>query len=176
MLVQERLLEAIPHQGVRVRKHSVQEIEDFFELRAELEGLAASLAAERGSEAQFKELKEIVNNVEIGLAEKSIDKADAIAYNNRFHDVIAYASGNKALMDSLLQLRAGVNLLRTMAWLNDEQRTSVVNQQHKLICEAITNRNRQLARDQAKAHVWDALPWVLRSTQEFEKNEPDALK
>ncbi|MED3562919.1 GntR family transcriptional regulator, partial [Bacillus xiapuensis] len=48
MLAQERLLEAVPHHGVRIKRLSLKEIEDMYELRVELEGLAAQLAAIRG--------------------------------------------------------------------------------------------------------------------------------
>ena len=53
------LVEVQPHRGALVRAPSAREIRDAYEVRAELEGLAAQLAAERIHHEQLDALHEV---------------------------------------------------------------------------------------------------------------------
>ena len=116
MLVQERVLESVPHHGVRVKRLSLRDIEDIYVLRADLEGLAAQLAAKRGTEAQFKQMDELLLLTNNKMNEENGMEEEFLAFNNQFHNLIVEVSGNQALKNALNQLRSGIDLIRVMEW------------------------------------------------------------
>lgn len=164
MLVQERILESVPHHGVRVKDLSIKEIRDYYELRAELEGLAAELAAQRGTIAQFKKMEELLQ-----VQPEQCDHADhvleAVESNNQFHDLIVEASGNQALKNTLLHLRAGISWIQVMAWNRNRDRHSLTYHQHRGIFEALMNRDAKLARSRIHDHIWDSVGLMLQSAE-----------
>ncbi|MEH7123522.1 GntR family transcriptional regulator [Bacillus sp. JJ1773] len=168
MLVQERILESVPHQGVRVKTLSKKEIEDVYELRAEMEGLAAQLAAKRGSIAQFNKLDELLFLTERKIVLNSpIQNSEFLKSNNEFHDLIVEVSDNHALKNALLQLRPGINLIRLMSWKSNRERLSMTLEQHRSILEAIIARDQILARKRTHEHIWESVRLVLQSVEEM---------
>ncbi|QCJ44383.1 GntR family transcriptional regulator [Bacillus sp. S3] len=167
MLVQERLLESVPHHGVRIKHLSMNEIEDIYELRAELEGLAAQLAAKRGSMSQFDQMDELLHLTERRLEETSgIQDSEFLKFNNEFHDLLIEISGNHALKNTLAHLRAGIDLIRIMAWKNNKSRPYETVKQHRLIVYALKARDPQLARLRTQEHIWDSIKLVLQAGEE----------
>ncbi|OZI77677.1 GntR family transcriptional regulator [Bordetella genomosp. 12] len=104
----EGLLERLPSRGFRVRAFTVDEIGDAVEVRGVLEGMAVRLLAERGVPEDV--LANLTETVEAGrqlLAPAARDPkalVDARAWgriNQRFHDIICQAAGNRALLSAL---------------------------------------------------------------------------
>jgi DNA-binding GntR family transcriptional regulator len=167
MLVQERILESVPHHGVRIKNLSIKEIEDIYELRAELEGLAAQLAAKRGSINQFNKMDELLLLTERRREENSqIQDSELLIFNNEFHDLIIEVSGNHALKNALFHLRAGIDLIRVMSWKSNSGRSFDTLNQHRLILDAIMARDPILARQRIHEHIWDSVKLVLQSAKE----------
>ena len=167
MLVQERILELVPHHGVRIKTLSRKEIEDVYELRAELEGLAAQLAAKRGSLQQFRKMDEVLCQMEKNMEENAhLHDSQSLRSNNDFHDLIVEASGNQALKNTLAQLRAGINFIQLMSWKSNKNRPFMTSHQHRLILDAIMARDEQLARRRTEEHIWDSVTLVLQAVQE----------
>ncbi|WP_052703034.1 GntR family transcriptional regulator [Paenibacillus beijingensis] len=162
MLVQERILESVPHHGVRVKGLSMKEIRDYYELRAELEGLAAELAAQRGSAELFKQMEDLLQ-----LQPDYCDSADhvtlAVESNNQFHDLIVEASGNESLKNTLLHLRAGISWIQVMAWNRNSDRHSLTYHQHRGIWEALVSRDPKQARARVHEHIWDSVSLMLQA-------------
>jgi DNA-binding GntR family transcriptional regulator len=166
ILEQERLVDSWPRRGFRMRVPHPKELTDFYELRAELEGLAAQLAAERASAQALYAIAQALE-----LARDSLGQHDGphvIAGNNAFHEQVAMASGNRVLLQSLTQLRDGVNLYRTLSWSTQQSRPPVTLQQHQMIYEAIRDRDARTARERARAHVWDSLPLAMEALRALE--------
>jgi DNA-binding GntR family transcriptional regulator len=172
MLVQERVLESVPHHGVRVKSLSLKEIEDIYVLRADLEGLAAQLAAKRGTEAQFKQMEELLLLTDKRINENSgIQDSELLKFNNKFHDLILEISGNHALKNALNNLRAGIDLIRVMSWKSNSGRSFETMHQHQLILYAMKARDPYLARVRTEEHIWDSVKLVLKAAKESaEKN------
>lgn len=167
MLVQERILESVPHHGVRVKRLSLKEIEDIYVLRAELEGLAAQLAAKRGSEEQFKQMEQLLLLTERKISENNdIQDSELLKLNNDFHDLIVEVSENLALKNALNQIRAGIDLIRVMSWKRNSGRLFETIHQHQLILYAIKARDPYLARVRTEEHIWDSVKLVLQAAKE----------
>ncbi|QWU17556.1 DNA-binding transcriptional regulator, GntR family [Paenibacillus sophorae] len=160
MLVQEQVLESVPHHGVRIKDYSIKEIQDYYELRAELEGLAAELAAERGSKLMFDKMEEILHLHRTFETERS---DEAIELNNQFHDLIVEASENLSLKNTLQHLRVGINWIQVMAWNRNKDRHFSTYHQHQGILDALMARNSKLARSRMQEHVWDSIKLIIES-------------
>lgn len=159
MLEQDHLVDSVPRRGFRMRVPAAKELKDFYELRAELEGLSAALAAERASDETLAALHADLQQVQELLAQG--DAREIIAGNNRFHDAVARAADNRILEQSLSQLRDGVNLYRTLSWSSYKERPAVTWRQHSAIYLGLAERNPALARERAVRHIWDSLPLAL---------------
>lgn len=105
VLAQEGLLTLSESRGYVVREFSVQEVLDAIDLRGVLEGHAARLVAERGaSRGLIRQLHACLEEGD-GIFEKGhLVEADESRYadmNERFHDLIVAAAGNKAISSAL---------------------------------------------------------------------------
>jgi DNA-binding GntR family transcriptional regulator len=98
----------VPNRGARVNGHSSHDVLEIGVVRAELEGLAAELAAERIDNNQMDRLEDALQSFQEVLASDSTSKDLAalwVAANDQFHAVILEAAGNKHLMTSIKELR-----------------------------------------------------------------------
>lgn len=159
MLEQEQLLILEARKGFRIPIPTAKEIADFYELRAELEGMAAAKAAHKSDMARLAEIAEAINGAEQSLNNEELSQV--ISLNNWFHDLVAFASDNESLGDMLSKLRAKVNLFRALSWSGRRKRPAETLRQHRLIFQAIQARNESVARTRAMDHVMDSLPLVL---------------
>jgi GntR family transcriptional regulator of vanillate catabolism len=105
VLAQEGLLTLSESRGYVVREFSMQEVLDAIDLRGVLEGHAARLVAERGaSRGLIRQLHACLEEGD-GIFEKGhLVEADESRYadmNERFHDLIVGAAGNKAISSAL---------------------------------------------------------------------------
>jgi DNA-binding GntR family transcriptional regulator len=112
-LVKEGLVEHRAYQGNFVRAFSVQEITDLYELRAELESMAARLAAQRRTDADLAEL-----NGHVSSASSAKEHSDLTAYaeaDHRFHRLVTRMARNGALTMAIGQLEQQIRLARHVA-------------------------------------------------------------
>lgn len=167
MLVQEGILISIPHKGVRVKSFDKKELRDFYEFRSEIEGLAVELAAERRTEKQLQRLGEILERSEREISSDKDVAVKAIKFNNQFHNIIAEASHNQSIINTLSHMGTEVDLLRVMSWKNEKTRPFITTEQHRLIFKAIVMKNSQEARKLMQKHIWDSAKVVLKVAEVF---------
>ena len=168
------LVELRPNRGALVRGLSGREIRDAYEVRAELEGLAAELAALhvhhahvdrlRRAQGQFRAaLADAVAAREAG-AELSQDVSDRWGRaNDLFHQVIQDAAGNDVLTATLAHLHRSFprDLSRTVL----RESTMLLQEnvsEHEAILDAIERRDADAARELMVAHVRRAGSLVTR--------------
>jgi DNA-binding GntR family transcriptional regulator len=101
-LVYEGLAEYVPHKGTSVVDPSLEEIKESFQVRAQLEKMAVSLAAGKFSSRELKSLNDLVQK------EREIFKVrELVQYyevNNAIHLAIAGKSGNRILVHYIEEL------------------------------------------------------------------------
>jgi DNA-binding GntR family transcriptional regulator len=111
----QNLVELVPNKGATVRAPTRHELDEVYEIRAELEGYAAELAAAAITPGGLARLRAVQDNVaaEIELLETDdLDAAEEAAFNarvtranERFHDEINRASGNERLAAIIADLQ-----------------------------------------------------------------------
>ena len=140
----------IPRKGAHVAKLSVKDIMDVLEVRASLDGLATSLAAERIAESELKELRQVQSQFDSYVEKDNLQ--GVIKKDVEFHDVIYKASKNDKLIQISNNLREQVYRFRVI-YLKDFRSTKEVIREHMEIYQAISNRDPDAARKAAEKHI-----------------------
>jgi DNA-binding GntR family transcriptional regulator len=161
------LVELLPNRGAVVRGPSAREIREAYEIRAELEGLAAELAAERISDRDLRRLQEaqqlFQDAVKTLIARRARrrepwkDESLWVKANDLFHQAILDASGNARLADTIADLHRSFPRNLTWAALSQSSRLLEENvEQHEAILDAIGRRDPAEARRSMVEHVRSA--------------------
>ncbi|AZI41426.1 GntR family transcriptional regulator [Deinococcus psychrotolerans] len=147
-LTQDGLIETEANKGVRVRQLSRQEIAETYVVRAELDGLAAALAAEQ---------HDLNDAAALRLALAQLSSAKPSNYREQtlldlaFHCRVAQAAHNAVLFALCRDLEVRVSLIKHQTrTFNAYPRT---HDQHAAILEAVLSRNPEAARAAAQQHV-----------------------
>lgn len=142
------LVEIESRRGARVRQPTTKELRDVSEVRAEIDALAARLAANRLDEETIEELRQCHRRM-LECHEQSdfigMTEADA-----RFHQIIAYASGNDAVERVFSQLEPFARTFITLTSPNVAVKE--ILDQHGGILEALEDRDGDLASMRAHDH------------------------
>ncbi len=164
-LAKEGLLEYNPNRGFVVRQFSIDHIVAAVEVREQLEGLAAGLAARRGlTERQQRSLESCLLQVDGLLLKTELDHKDIRTWseiNGDFHGMIVEAADNPVLIDFVGRLDAvPLASARTFAGTYDrlDVQLDVIRKaqtQHRLVYEAIMARDPERAEATMKQHVRD---------------------
>ncbi|MFN8131073.1 MAG: GntR family transcriptional regulator [Solirubrobacteraceae bacterium] len=154
------LLEVEPRRGAVVRGPSVRDIREAYFLRAELEGIAAELAAEAITDEQLARLGEAAAlfraSVEHFTEQTPPALADAEwpAANDMFHEVILEAAGNLRLYEAVRHLHLGFP--RNLTWVALSASSRLLREnaaEHEQIFEAIEHRQPAAARKAMRRHI-----------------------
>jgi DNA-binding GntR family transcriptional regulator len=161
------VVELVPYRGALVCGPTARQIRETYQVRAELEGLAAELAALRITSQELRRLRaaaelfgEIREAVE-SLTEPAGDAADEPQHrtrwqeaNTEFHDIVHQASGNECLRTSVADLLQTFPRMLTWAPLRENHRLLAANiVEHDAILTAIEAGESQRARLTMKAHI-----------------------
>jgi DNA-binding GntR family transcriptional regulator len=131
------LVRATPYRGVVVADLTVEEIEEIYFVRAELERIAARLVLKNITQEEIQKLKKLAKEVERHLREKT---HQMIEVDSEFHRMIFRACHNNYLYEMIDYLRTKAHIVRFNAWsLPDRIEQSIL--EHREMIKAIENRN-----------------------------------
>lgn len=156
------LVRLVPNRGALVRGPSPREILEAYTVRAELEALAAALAAEGGmSQLHHQSLERANELFARAIADSSARGAPGepseppwIKANDLFHETIHHAAGNGRLLAIIRQLHTGVPRNLTWLALTDNPRLLRENvRQHERIYRALQRRDGDASRRLMREHV-----------------------
>jgi DNA-binding GntR family transcriptional regulator len=155
-LKQEGLVELDAHRDARVRPLDATEARDLLELRRNLDPLAASLAAQRRTDADLDDARAALDGLE------ALDTSPSIAQmegHHRFHAAIHRASHNTLLIDVLDGLWVKTDRYRRhglAAGRSDEEREARATE-HRLLFEAVRDGDPDTAAELMRQHVETSL-------------------
>jgi DNA-binding GntR family transcriptional regulator len=170
-----------PRRGAKVRGPSAREVRDAYEVRAELEGLAAALASSRIRDDELRRLRDAQNMFE-GSSERlrawkeredgvppppAQAHAEWINGNDLFHLVIQEAAGNERLHSMLADLHQ--SFPRDLTWIVLGESSHLLEEnvaQHAAVLAAIEVRDAETARRRMVDHVRRAGDLVVRRFEE----------
>ena len=146
ILHREGLVETLPTRGIVVKRLEQREVEEIFDIREALEGLASRLAAERVAGGESNDLQKYVELSRKSLAEGNLEAARAA--NSEFHDAIIDFSGSATLHDILTPLMGRLH------WLFGQvPNLDAVCNEHRDLCAAINSGDPKAAAEEARHHV-----------------------
>ena len=144
----EGLVDMRPRVGLVVSSLDAAAMEELYEMRGALEGIASALAARHSSARDLDTLLLLVES-EARLPE---DASIRYRHNLAIHQAIYQAAPNRFLMKSLQALHDAISLLgpTTMAV---KGRFADAHDEHRRIVAAIEARDAERANAEARAHV-----------------------
>ncbi|TQQ84510.1 GntR family transcriptional regulator [Peptacetobacter hominis] len=154
----EGLVIMLPRKGAYVADMSIKDIIDLLEVRAALEGLAASLAAERMDDAGIKKLKTISKELKKSVSES--DLKEILKKDVEFHQCIFEASGNKRLAQMINALWEQVYRFRE-GYMSDYNAALSIIEEHESLIAAIENGECENAAKCAKDHIEKAEQYMI---------------
>ncbi len=165
----EGLVVMVPRKGAYVAGVSMKDIHEVYEVRAALEMLAVTLAAERITDEELDALERQVlkeSEVEKNGDEHALD--NIIYIDSTFHDIIYQAAHNQRLVQFVNILQEQLQRFRA-ASLSRPGRSKTALVEHKQIVEALAERNGELAAKLAKEHIENAENAMISGMEESMK-------
>ena len=135
--------------GFQIRKPDIKDYVDFYEFRLLLEPKAAWFAARNISDDQLALLKQNMNQLKSAMAEK--DKYHISLLDNRFHEIIADASNNTYLRQTILQYQ-DKSMFHLQIVLYESNLRFMYNK-HREIYEAILRSDEAAAEAAMRSHL-----------------------
>jgi DNA-binding GntR family transcriptional regulator len=149
-LVEEGLVERRPYRGNFVRIFTAKQVNDLYQVRQTLEGMAIRLAVPRITEHDLQQIRDILADCQAAL-----ERDDMAAYSiadQQFHDAIARLSDNEILIESLGRLRRQIQLVRISA-NRDPQVVRRTALERPRILSALEARDAELAAHLLEEHI-----------------------
>lgn len=162
-LEKEGLVVIEPRRGAYASEISLSDMVDVMEVREELEGLAASLAAKRITEEEIEELKGITEGYKKAIEDGDTEKI--IHYDELFHKTIISFSGNKTLI-KLSEMVQELALRFRYLYYDDFSRYKNMPIQHTKVIEALETGDSEAARAAANDHVRMLKEFVVSEGEE----------
>jgi DNA-binding GntR family transcriptional regulator len=133
------------------------QLAELYVVRAELEGLAARLAAKHASPEEIRVLRDMIDEDRAFLN----DPAAMSRANRRFHKLIHLASHNRYLVQQLDLVHRSMALLATTS-LAAEGRSAAALAEHDAIVSAIAAGDGDAAQTALRAHISKAFETRLK--------------
>lgn len=174
----------VQNRGARVNGHSGRDIRDIGQVRAELEGLAAELAATRMDDEHQERMILAVRDFEAAIEDYKLDrdrmfKPEAAQRwreaNEAFHGSIVAASGNPQIVASIADLsRRLPRNLSYSAYAGNTRALSQNLREHDAVAQAITGKDGRAARRLMVRHIVASTEATARWTENNNALRPDA--
>ena len=157
-LEKEGLVTIEPRRGAYASDISVKDLVDVLEVREDLEGLAASLAATRMTEECLSELEEITEGYSRAISENNTE--EIIHYDEMFHKKIVESTENKTLIQMIKNVQELALRFRYL-YYDDFSRYENMPTEHREIIDAIKSGDSETAREVADKHIRKLKTFVL---------------
>lgn len=146
----EKLVTIVPRRGIFVTDIVITDLQRLFEIRLELETLAARLAARRGTERHWLRMDEVLNR--LPPADQPADNEILIGVDEMCHRIMYEATENKFLQDTLITLYA-LSLRLWYYFLSKIGDMRGALEEHRHILEALQMGDEILAGDLIEKHI-----------------------
>ena len=173
-LAAEGLVKMNPNQGVVVINISIEDLQEVLQIRRVLEGLAASIVAEKINKEEIEKLEEIIEKMSMIISKP---KPDVVAYselNAEFHKLILIACGNKRLMKICNNLSSSDHRFRIRSLRDNLGRLKYSLKEHQEIVEALKRKNTKQADRLSQKHIENVLANILAHNNKEEDKHRDA--
>lgn len=170
-LESRRLVTNTPNAGARVVELSPQQLIELYQVREALEGMTCRLAANKMLDSEIQDLSDLLDK-----HEQEIQRKDGAEYFKQegdldFHFRIAHGSKNELLRIALCEDHYQLMRLYRYKFANRKGRPNKALSEHRMILEAIKERDGELAEILMRRHIRNA----RKSFEKFIKEQEDNL-
>jgi len=158
----EGLVIMVPRKGVYVADLSVKDITDVLEIRAALEGLAASLAATRVTSEDMEAIEKAVDGFNEAIEGEDFELI--VERDMQFHASIFKATNNEKLIALINNLREQIQRFRVMI-LKNSSGLKGLSLEHREIADAIARKDTATAQTLATTHIVQAEYNILKMVE-----------
>jgi DNA-binding GntR family transcriptional regulator len=161
----EGLIEHRPNRGAVVRRLDLREIRELFEIRVEMEALAARLAATADSPDRHARFSTAIEPI---FSDAPRNACDYLQENAAFHEAVMTLADNLQLRD----LATRMQLPLIMAQVGDVLTPEVLNAsvaEHRAVARAIADRDAATAAARMREHLQRAARVTLKRAEESEE-------
>lgn len=146
--------------GVIVPPITERDIQDLYFFRERLEGIAASLAAQRATDADIQFLRAALPGIERTVVED--ENAKILSALREYHILLYTLSGNKYLIETLTGVYDQVFRFSSLNFAIHHRGRAIL-EEHRSIVEAIASHNAPEAERLAREHVLHAWEHARKS-------------
>ena len=147
-LESEGLVTIRPNRGAIVTNLSLTDIEELFEIRGALEGLAASITAQRATQEEIDELERRI----LDLEKMKSDLPKWLEWHDALHDRLCQLSGRRELNEQIQKIRQRVRPY-IMLYSSGHDDPELVGYEHRLFIKPLRERDAESARSRVEAHI-----------------------
>ena len=169
-LEKEGLVNIEPRRGAYASEISVKDMVDVLEVRQDLEGMAAALAARKVTDEEKQAFVKVNSDYEEAI--KNGNTEEIIRCDELFHQLIVSYSGNKTLNQLLSQVQELALRFRYI-YYDDFSRYEKMPREHEHIEEAILSGDAEKARIVAEEHVSKLKEFVINESSYLFKNSKE---
>ena len=148
-LAHENLVTFVPHRGTFVSDINLTDLHRLTEVRTEMEGYAARLAAERATGPDRAQMEALISEL------NTIDEADVhnlMRLDQRIHRLV-YQSTRNAFLQAMLEESFNLSLRIWFLGLDRGVRLREAVGEHRQLLDAIVSRDAQKAESVMRQHV-----------------------
>ena len=153
--------------GMAVCRFDEDDINDIYEIRSRIEGLAFSICAEKITDEQLKKLHD---TLELQLFYANRHAHDGMRdTDSEFHKLVYEYCGSRTLMEILENLHRKVRRFRRLSVENDA-RAKAAAKEHEMIYEALAAHDSAKAEKLATEHIKNARDSILAAIRMNKEN------
>ncbi|HEY1705768.1 MAG TPA: GntR family transcriptional regulator [Trebonia sp.] len=152
-LEMEKLVEMSAHREARVVSVSPSDVRHLYEVRLELDTLAAGLATERATKAEVDAIQKLA-------ALKGRTPLKQASVNRRFHQGVYSACHNPVLIEELDSLWDRTDSYRLALLSSSPNEANLANHEHAEIAAAIKDRDAARVRELIQTHLRESFSRV----------------
>lgn len=167
ILEKDGLVQILPWRGAQVTRLTIAEVNDIFEIRASLLGLAAKLFVQRPNDAALEQLAAGIAEIEQLARGEQADAYVSAVY--RLNMTVAEASGNKHLRDIIFAL-AHQTLRYSRLGLSTDKRRQQSLRNWRRLYTALLRKEPRAAQDVAEQLVIHSRDMAVRLLREQERD------
>ncbi|QIE57269.1 GntR family transcriptional regulator [Pikeienuella piscinae] len=172
-LAAEGTIELVPNRGALVRRMSLTDATELFDIRMELEALAARRAARNAADRSVRR----TFLADTAFIYDDMARLSASAYimeNQRFHGAMFVAADNRQLIELNMRLQLSLIMAQISSAITpDVIATSLA--EHRAIAEAIAAVDEEAADAAIRAHLARAKDMIVAMPAEAFRRDPNEL-
>ena len=157
-LATEGLIINRPNRGAMVRVLTEKEVREVFSMRAVLEGLAASFAAQNVTANDIHDLEQLLQR----MHRSGLNASEWITAHRQFHERMCIIADAPQLLRQIAALHSVAEPLMRV-WLEGRPSPDDVHDRHHELIAALQAKDGALVETLMRAHILRTLPGILQA-------------